>query len=324
MKKTHKKQHTVPRSYLASWLEPLTPPGQTSAIHLVSKEDRSVRRKSPVKTFTETDRYTVHLKDGTRDLTVENALSQIEGDFQGVLRALRQKQTLLPLHRRKLAVFTAAMLGRSKRQGDWMLGQWKQVQDIVEQVERAHDAGTASSEEMADFLTNHHAHLVVETVQTATPILLSMNLTIYTSDDPNGFINSDAPAVMCNPFAYKYPPQYRAPGFAQRDIEVTLPLTPNHFAMYSHGLPTFFYAALDKNMVDELNRRTAAFAEGHIISRTGEVNAHWFKTSEIPEDAWENITAEAQDILKSIQKLISDLSSHHRMRLIEDGGTGFT
>jgi hypothetical protein len=64
MTKTHKKQHTIPRSYLASWLEPVTPPGQTPAIHLISKEDQSVRRKASVKTFTETDRYTVRLKNG--------------------------------------------------------------------------------------------------------------------------------------------------------------------------------------------------------------------------------------------------------------------
>jgi hypothetical protein len=311
MTKTHKKQHTIPRSYLASWLEPVTPPGQTSAIHLVSKGDQTVRRKSPVKTFTETDRYTIHLKDGTRDLRVENALSQVESDFQGVLRALRQKLKLLPLHRRKLAVFTAAMLGRSKRQRDWMLGQWKQVQDIVDQVERAHDAGTASSEEMADFLANHHARLVVETIQTVTPILLIMNLKIFTSDDPNGFISSDTPAVMCNPFAYKYPPKYRAPGFAQRNIEVTLPLSPHHFAMYSHGLPTFSYSALDKNMVDELNRRTAAFARAILSRAPAKSMLTGSKLARVLGTLGRIFKQKHRTIHKSIQKQISDLSSHH-------------
>jgi hypothetical protein len=294
MTKTHKKQHTIPRSYLASWLEPITPPGQTAAIHLISKEDQSVRRKAPVKSFTETDRYTVQLKDGTRDLSVENALSQIESDFQGVLRALREKELLNPRHRLKLAVFTAAMLGRSKRQGDWMLGQWKRVQDQIGNGV-GEGAKPAIAEEMAYFLTNHHAHLVLETIQTAAPRLFGMGLRIFTTNDPDGFITSDAPAVMFNPVGYRYPPQYRAPGLDQREIEVTLPLTSRHFAMYSHTLPMFSYAPLDKAMVDELNRRTTAFAQASIVSRTPEVNPHWFKTSGCPDDSWENQTPETQD-----------------------------
>jgi hypothetical protein len=36
-------QCPVPRSYLASWLEPVAPPGQTSAIHLVSKGEFQCR-----------------------------------------------------------------------------------------------------------------------------------------------------------------------------------------------------------------------------------------------------------------------------------------
>ena len=82
------------------------------------KNDRTVRRKSPEKTFTETDRYTVMLRDGTRHLEVENYLGDIENDFQGVIRAVRANEALTLRHRAKLATFTAAMLGRSKKQGD--------------------------------------------------------------------------------------------------------------------------------------------------------------------------------------------------------------
>jgi Protein of unknown function (DUF4238) len=74
MTKTHKHQHTIPRVYLSSWLEPYTPAGQMAAIHIIAKESKEVRRKSPTKSFTSNDRYTVHLKDGERNLDVENYL----------------------------------------------------------------------------------------------------------------------------------------------------------------------------------------------------------------------------------------------------------
>jgi hypothetical protein len=294
MTKTHKKQHTIPRSYLASWLESVTPAGQTAAIHLISKEDQSVRRKAPVKTFTETDRYTVTLKNGGRDLSVENGLGQIESDFQGVLRAVREKQALGTIHRLKLAVFTSAMLGRSKRQGDWMKAQWQQLQDDIDKAV-AEGRKPPIAEELEVFLTNHHAHLVLETIDTAAPRLFAMGLRIFTTNDPVGFITSDAPAVMYNPEAYRFPPHFRGPGLDQREIEVTLPLTPRHFAMYSHTFPLFSYATLDKPMVDELNRRTAAYAQSFIVSRTADVNPHWFSATDRPADAWENLSPEEQN-----------------------------
>ena len=92
-------------------MEPVTPAGQTAAVRLISKEDQSVRRKAPVKTFTEADRYTVTLKNGGRDLSVDNELAQIESDSQGVLRAVREKQALGTIHRLKLAVFTSKVTG---------------------------------------------------------------------------------------------------------------------------------------------------------------------------------------------------------------------
>lgn len=293
MTKTHKKQHTIPRSYLASWVETVTPAGQTSAVHLISKEDRSVRRKAPVKTFTESDRYTITLKNGGRDLSAENKLAQIESDFQGVLRAVREKQALGTVHRLKLAVFTSAMLGRSKRQGDWMKSQWQQLQNDIDEG-GAGGPKAPIAEELEAFLINHHAHLVLETIETAAPRLFAMGLRIYTTNDPVGFITSDAPAIMYNPESYRFPPQFRGPGLDQREIEVTLPLTPRHFAMYSHTFPLFSYAALDKPMVDELNRRTAVFAQRSIVSRTADVNPDWFVMRDPPPDAWENLSTEGQ------------------------------
>jgi hypothetical protein len=316
MTKTHKKQHTVPRSYLSSWIEPVTPPGQTSAIRLISKADRSVRRKSPAKTFTETDRYTVFLKDGARDLTVENYLGGIESDFQGVLRALRNNQRLTIDQRAKLAAFTAAMLGRSKRKGDWMLHQRKQHVEKIREMEQAINASPNASQELEATLLNYHADLVVQMIRVAAPILFNMRLTICTTEDPMGFITSDAPAVMYNPRSYTFPPHYRSPGLYQKYIEVTLPLTPRHLALFTHTFEGGAYYALPERATNEINRTILFFAEKEIVSKTGGVKDFWFSEREKPSDAWDpmsvpQVRTEGLDMVKEIVAKFENAKEFH-------------
>jgi hypothetical protein len=286
MTHTHKRQHTIPRSYLSSWLEPYTPPGQTGAIHLINKADRSIRRKSPEKTFTETDRYTVHMKDGSRDLTVEKRLSTIESDFQGVLQAVRANHILARSHRVKLATFTAAMLGRSKPQADHLHGQFKGFQNHLADMEYSMAAPPTSSQELSRYLEDYPAKLVIQMIETAAPVLLSMSLTILTTDDPVGFITSDSPATMFNPEGYKFPPQYQSPGLMQTDVEVRLPLTPRHLALYTHNRDAKVYQPLSSKMTDEVNRTAWYFAHDTVVSKTGELKPFWFSDRSRPDDAW--------------------------------------
>jgi hypothetical protein len=112
-----KRQHTIPRSYLASWTDPLTPKGEDPAIWRISRDRTKVFRRSPKKSFTSSDRYTLYLKDGTRDLRVEETLGHIENSFIGVLKAIQQRERLDAGQKAVLCAFTAAMLGRSESPG---------------------------------------------------------------------------------------------------------------------------------------------------------------------------------------------------------------
>jgi len=293
---SHKKQHTIPRSYLAAWIEPVTPTGQTSAIYLISKDEKTIRRKSPEKSFTQTDRYTVHLRDGTRDLTVEHALGDLESDFQGVLRAVRQGEKLTLLQKAKLSAFTAAMMGRSKQQGDWILKQQLEHLETIKEMEKAHGAEPITSKDMEEALGNHHAQLVVNCIQVMAPVLFRMVLTIFTTNDPTGFITSDAPAVMYNPKSHTFPPMYRSPGLLQRDVEVTLPLSPQHLALFSHHPSSRLYIPMATGDVDEANRTTYFFCEKEFVSRTGEVRDAWVSERQKPADAWNEESAPNFDI----------------------------
>ena len=236
--RTHKRQHTIPRSYLSSWIEPVTPPGQTSAIILISKDRQTVRRKSPEKCFAQTDRYTLHLKDGQRDLRVEHQLASIESDFQGVLASVRREQRLTLLQKAKLCAFVAAMMARSKKQGDWMLQQRRDMVGMIRDMELARDVEATASSELEQGLQDHHGTLVAQLIPVIAPVLFQMPLSILTTNDSVGFITSDAPAVMFNPEAHTFPPMYRSPGLQQKDVEIRLPLdSPASCSLFAHTPP---------------------------------------------------------------------------------------
>ena len=72
------------------------------------------------------------------------------------------------------------------------------------------------------------------------PLLLQMHMSVLVTDSELGFITSDNPCVWFNPTLHRLPPFYRSPGLAQQDIEVSLPLSPNHLLFITHR-PRSFY-----------------------------------------------------------------------------------
>ena len=293
----HGKQHTIPCSYLASWIDPVTPAGQTGAIWRISKDRSRKWRRSPEKTFRETDRYTIRMKDGTRDLSVESTLGQTETDFKQILTAIRRRQNLTALQRARLSIFTAAMMGRSKKQGDHWLAQWKNSVEKVKHLEErfGRAEGSQLSERLEEGLENSHANLVINTIKIAAPVLLSMTLTIITTNDTDGFITSDAPAVMYNPSAHKLPPLFRSPGLLQTGVEVSLPLSPHELALYCRQPLHLLYTPFPVKYVDEINRTTYHFAGEEFISWKGNTREIWFEKREPPPDAWENTNGATED-----------------------------
>jgi hypothetical protein len=86
-----------------------------------------------------------------------------------------------------------------------------------------------------------------------TPLLFAMNMSIVVADDEVGFITSDMPCIWHNSKLHTFPPFYRHPGLAQKDIEVCLPLTPQHMLLISHkNLDMYVYAS--SKVVQEVNR----------------------------------------------------------------------
>jgi hypothetical protein len=315
----HKRQHIVPRSYLSAWLEPFTPTGQERALWRFAKDGTGKHRKAPKKTFVESDRYTVLLKNGERDLRVEHTLDQIENDFSGVLRRLHRLEKLTPLDKAKIAIFTAAMLGRTRKRADHWKNTWKQLRGMVASYEGdgadCKASGTidpneplpvgavrVSRQEIDEFLVNSHPEYLIETIEISAPILFGMDLAMYSADDELGFLTSDEPCIMHNPTAYRYHPIMRSPGLLQRDVQVILPLSPRLLIAFSHK-PTFpRITPLRREHVDEINRMVVWSATEEIISWTGKLRDEWFAPiAPLPVDAWKEAASNDGDLFEPIQ-----------------------
>ncbi|MGI9101660.1 MAG: DUF4238 domain-containing protein [Terriglobales bacterium] len=286
-----KKQHIIPRCYLKAWCDPDTPVGQTPYIWRVSKDGSSKRKKSPEKSFTQTDKYTFVLSTGERDLTLEDTLAGIEDAFVNIMPNVRNHDALTPEARAWLCLFSSAMHTRTSAMGKHWATQQEEFRRKVVAMEEAHGARPTLSAQLAE--SNRHAHqnFIATSLEVQTPMLFAMRINIFFTGPGLHLITSDTPCVWFNPEAYKRPPLFRHPGLMQKDIEVTLPLDPHHILLISHKDLGECYLPAGEPLVEEYNRRTRFACTEEFVSWRGEIKPYWFDRGGEPPDAWENTDA---------------------------------
>ncbi|SPE39284.1 hypothetical protein SBA3_3140032 [Candidatus Sulfopaludibacter sp. SbA3] len=97
-----------------------------------------------------------------------------------------------------------------------------------------------------------------------------MSLTIFTTDDDAGFVTGDEPCCLGVPgeaFAF----------FNHEDVELTLPLTLRHLAVYSWKLPFPMFSRLNQVGVDRINSRTVAHCGKVFVYWKGIVRDEWLQ-----------------------------------------------
>lgn len=283
----NKKQHVIPACYLKAWCDPTTPAGQTPYIWRISKDGSTKKKKSPDKSFTETDRYTIRLPNGDRDLTVEHTLAGLENQFVQVLKRIRRREKLSVWDKARLCMFTAAMHSRTKAMGAHWKEFWEKVHGQVVAGERKHNAKPITSLETAEIVERANQDLVMVALQEQTPLYFAMGMSILVTNDDDGFITSDAPCTWVNPKAHTFPPGLRYPALGQPEIEVSLPLTPQHLLLISH-VRYPLYTDVPQSSVDNANGIRLDFCTEEFVSWKGSIRPDWFKVPEQQTDAWEN------------------------------------
>jgi hypothetical protein len=113
------------------------------------------------------------------------------------------------------------------------------------------------------------------------------------------------PGVWFNPKAHTLPPLYRSPGLAQKDIEVTLPLTPHHLLLISHHRSPQ-YVDVERPVVDEQNRCIRFHCTEEFVSKSAETRVIWFDRGTEPPDTWEQ-SEEGKAALANRDRIVGSL-----------------
>jgi Protein of unknown function (DUF4238) len=308
-----KRHHWVPECYLRAWWDPASPVGEKPHVWVIERQTREGKPLSIDSVFVKTHLYTLTTPDGEKDFELERTLSRVEDDFSRIMeRKIVPRKPLPWSDRLGLAFFAAATIARTPRQRDHARGQWQQVLDMCDDMERAMKAATPEQRQrmspvatgsgpsltmnqVRELAAQPLQHSLIPFIVGAGKILARMKIAVFVAEGMPGFITSDAPCVLYDPAAYKRPPIYRPPGLAYKTVEVSLPLAPNRMLHFSWE-PRFdgMYLPIDGRVVDEVNRTTQFHADKQILSCKNETCDFWFEDRPLP--AWEN-TDKAKELL---------------------------
>lgn len=302
-----KRQHLIPECYLKAWCDPATPSDQDPYIWIISDRGSDKKKKSPRKSFVETDFYTLPLQDGSRNLVIEDSFSIIEDRFAGLYREKIAPATDLDeADRGLICVFAAMMSSRTSSERASLTKSFTEMHKMTEALEEQFTPGRReASLETAKWRDFGHHMAIGHSINFISDTLFKMKLSLFIAGGEQRYVTSDHPCTWHNPEAYKWPPFYRSPGLYQERIEVTLPLSPMYLAFFSwQELPQIFqsarvdkqsavpsavpYLAIPDSIVDELNFRTCNARDKFIISHIPETRISWFQARDLPDDAWDN------------------------------------
>jgi hypothetical protein len=185
------KQHLIPNCYLKAWCDPRTPENQTPYIWRIARDGGSKKNKSPEKSFTATDRYTIKLPNGDKDLTVENTLAGLENAFVSVREKIEKRQELADEERATLCLFAAAMQSRTRRAGDHWQNTAQQLHEMVSSMEQQYGTAPTTSRQTGRMVEVAPQYFVMTMLDIQAPLLYQMEMSIFVANDELGFITSD-------------------------------------------------------------------------------------------------------------------------------------
>lgn len=271
-----KAQHVIPRCYLKQFVDPKTPPGHEPYVWIFERNSKKGRKRAPKNILTESDVYTFKGKDGGKDYVLEETLAQIEGDYAAVYeRAISRK---VPLNRKEHAIlcaFMAAMLQRTLKQKQNIEDFFDRLRTTVENMETAHKIPPQLSRQLAQEKENAHKMMIAQTLPYIASILEKMNLAFLCADWSSSFITSDAPCSLFNPELQWQ--RFYGPGLGQKQVEVSMPLSPKISVLFSWMNNVRGYLGIDQDMVHELNRHVFGHSHEYFITNSPRLKRRWFR-----------------------------------------------
>lgn len=200
-----------------------------------NKSDGTVIESTPKKSGCEDYYHAFKKQDGTLDTeSIESDLGQIETKIDVVYKAIRMRRPLTEAEWRAFHVFAGSMSVRVSA----FIGNFHEfaskvfdhsfeiIKTTPEFVKRSHELGVPSErlpnvKAAAD--RDFSLLMCLQAMETPIQLFSKMNWQFAQTSAPAHFITGDNPVFHCNPD--RNPSSIFPPGLADKDIEITFPLS---------------------------------------------------------------------------------------------------
>jgi len=268
-------QHYIPQCYLREFVDPNSPPGQEPYVWIFNRSEKRGRKKAPSNIFTETDLYTIKLKTGEKSYAIEETLSNLESRYAGIFRSKIKNH--LPLNEEEhiiLCAFVSVMLQRTLRNKDNLEQFYDELIEGVEGIERAHNVEPKQSQVLRRHKEDAHKLGVVQLLPDITELLMKMSVAFLVAEKRAKFVTSDDPCNLFNPDLQWQ--RFYGPGLAQKNVQVTLPLSPEIMLCMSWS-NLRGYILWEKSRVQEANRMVVGHCYKYFVSHSPKPKRMWFR-----------------------------------------------
>jgi len=296
-----KSQHIIPQCYLKQFVDPHTPPDQEPYVWIFERGSKKGKKRAPKNILTETDFYTLKIKSGEKDYTVEKNLSQLESEYSSVFeKRIKNKIPLDDYNHIVLCAFVAAMLQRTLKQKENIEGFLDQLITMAEEAEKAHGAEPKTSLELKEEKQDAHKLSIVQMIPDITKILFQMNLAFFFTNRRGSFITSDAPCFLFNSRLQWQ--RFYGPGLGQKYVEVRMPLSPEISIVFSWANNLRGYLEIDTDWIHEYNRMVFGYSHEYFIANSPKIKHRWFRRFPLdPIFIWRILKHKVKEILSRIR-----------------------
>lgn len=268
------KQHYVPQCYLREWADPTVPSNQEPFVWIFDKDGRNKRKDKVKNVLASNDLYTIKIK-GEKNYSIEETLANLEGKYAKIFEEkIKRKLPLTEEEHIILCAFVSVMLQRTLRHRDNLERFYDELIERTQEMEAAHQLSQTKSDELKRHKENTHKLGVVQLLPDITELLLKMSVAFLCTEKGLKFITSDDPCNLFNPDLQWQ--RFYSPGLAQKNVQVTLPLSPNILLCLSWS-NLRGYILWDKNWVENTNRMIRACSYKYFISNSPKTKRVWFR-----------------------------------------------
>jgi hypothetical protein len=213
---------------------------------------------------------------------------------------------LTPQEHADLCAFVATAQVRTRSSKRHHTKQWQHILDMMDELKESMKtatpeqkrsmarigAGSKSDKSLSHDQVRQLAKaplpaLVPGTLHALTPVLTQMSMLIFNTDDPIGFVTSDRPVCWFDPTAYRRLPANRHLSIQNKNIEISMPISPRQCVLFYWGEKEGYVDASAAALL-EFNQRHVANCDEQFVVRANYTNPAWFVQYPLPTDAWEN------------------------------------